>query len=538
MKNPKHWLATYPVHVPNEVEIPPISVPEMLHKTVELFGEHEAVSFYGNSYTYNEIARLVGEFASSLQQAGVQKGDRVAIMLPNCPQYLVSFYGALTAGAIVTQVNPMLVERELEYLLNDCEAETIVLLHALYPRLKAIQIKTSIKNIITVSLQSPVTNQLEDDTFESFLTRQNGQVHPIECEPEHDIAVLQYTGGTTGRAKGAMLTHRNIVANAVQTYQFFKEEIEKGQEKCLTVLPLFHVFGMSACMNLSIYCGYSMIMLPRFDLEEVLETIKREQPSLFPGVPTMYMAITSHPRAEEYGIESIRLCNSGSAPMPLELLREFEWKTGAKILEGYGLSEASPSTHCNPAFAERKPGTVGIGLPETEYKIVDVATGTQEVPPGRLGELIIRGPQVMKGYWNMIEETAATLRDGWLFTGDIARMDKEGYVSIVDRKKDLIIASGYNVYPREIEEVLYEHPSVQEAVVIGIQDDYRGETVKAFIVQRPGNTADPDEIKGFCRQHLAAFKVPEIVEFREELPKTNVGKILRRVLREESIKKQ
>ncbi|KKI93886.1 AMP-dependent synthetase [Bacillus sp. SA1-12] len=538
MKDPKHWMAKYPDYVQNEVEIPPISVPEMLQKTVDIFGEHEAVSFYGNTFTYNEIARLVVGFASSLQQAGVQKGDRVAIMLPNCPQYVVSYYGALTAGAIVTQLNPMLVERELEYVLNDCEAETIVLLNALYPRIKAIQIKTSIKNIITVSLQSTVKSQQEDDTFDSFLAKQNGLVLPIECEPEHDIAVLQYTGGTTGRAKGAMLTHRNIVANAVQTYKFFKDEIVKGHEKCLTVLPLFHVFGMSACMNLSIYCGNSMIMLPRFDLEEVLETIKREQPTLFPGVPTMYMAITSHPRAEEYGIDSIRICNSGSAPMPVELLREFESKTGAQILEGYGLSEASPSTHCNPAFAERKAGTVGIGLPGTEYKIVDVATGTLEVPTGRLGELIIRGPQVMKGYWNMIEETAVTLRDGWLFTGDIARMDKEGYVSIVDRKKDLIIASGYNVYPREIEEVLYEHPSVQEAVVIGIADDFRGETVKAFIVQRPGNTADPEEIISFCRQHLAAFKIPRIVEFREELPKTNVGKILRRILRDESAKKQ
>jgi long-chain acyl-CoA synthetase len=348
-----------------------------------------------------------------------------------------------------------------------------------------------LKNIITVSLQLTDKKQVEDYTFESFLAKQNGQVLPVECEPEHDIAVLQYTGGTTGRSKGVMLTHQNVVANAVQSYEFFKDEIVPGQEKCLTVIPLFHVFGMSSCMNLSVLCGNSMIMLPRFDLEEVLQTIKREQPSVFPGVPTMYGAITNHPRAEEYGIDSIRICNSASAPMPVELLNEFERKTGAKILEGYGLSEASPTTHCNPAFAERKPGTVGIGMPSTAYKIVDVATGTQEVPTGKLGELIIKGPQVMKGYWNMPEETAVTLRDGWLFTGDIARMDEEGYVSIVDRKKDLIIASGYNIYPRDIEEVLYEHPSVQEAVVIGVPDAYRGETLKAQqLVRKSLNTVD------------------------------------------------
>ncbi|MGM0873380.1 MAG: long-chain-fatty-acid--CoA ligase [Bacillota bacterium] len=538
MEDVKQWLSKYPGHVPNEVVIPSISVPEMLQQTVEIFRDYEAVSFYGKTFTYNEVAKMVFAFASSLQQSGVQKGDRVAIMLPNCPQYIVAYYGALTAGAIVTQINPMLVERELIHIVNDSGSETVVVLDGLYPRVKAIQLKTDLKNIITVSLQPIEKNQAEDFTFESFLARQNGQVLPIKCEPEHDIAVLQYTGGTTGRSKGVMLTHKNVVANAVQSYEFFKDEIELGQEKCLTVIPLFHVFGMSSCMNLTILCGNSMIMLPRFDLEEVLQTIKREQPSIFPGVPTMYVAITNHPKGEEYGIDSIRICNSGSAPMPVEFLNEFERKTGAKILEGYGLSEASPATHCNPTFADRKPGTVGFGMPSTAYKIVDVATGTQEVPAGKLGELIIKGPQVMKGYWNMPEETAVTLRDGWLYTGDIARMDEDGYLSIVDRKKDLIIASGYKIYPRAIEEVLYEHPSVQEAVVIGVPDEYRGETVKAFIVLKSGKTATSEEISNYCRQHLASFKVPKSIDFREELPKTNVGKILRRALREETVKNQ
>ncbi|MGZ4160931.1 MAG: long-chain-fatty-acid--CoA ligase, partial [Neobacillus sp.] len=348
---------------------------------------------------------------------------------------------------------------------------------------------------------------------------------------------LQYTGGTTGRSKGAMLTHRNLLANVIQSYEFFKHEFEIGKEKVLTVIPLFHVFGMTSCMNLSIYTAAESIMLPRFDLEEVLNTIKNEQPTTFPGVPTMYVAITNHPQAEEYGINCIQTCNSGSAPMPIELLRTFERKTGSKILEGYGLSEASPTTHCNPPFAERKPGSVGIGMPSTEYKIVDLATGTQEVPAGELGEVIIKGPQVMKGYWNMPDETAHTLRDGWLYTGDIAKVDEDGYLYIVDRKKDLIIASGFNIYPRDIEEVLYEHPAVQEAVVIGVPDPYRGEDVKAIIVLKAGMEATEQEIIYYCRENLSAYKVPRSAEFRDQLPKTSVGKILRRALRDEEINK-
>ncbi|WP_273131337.1 long-chain-fatty-acid--CoA ligase [Bacillus weihaiensis] len=537
MEDRKKWYANYPNDLANEIDIPFISVPEMLQQTVQSFKDHDAISFYGRTFTYEQLAEMVFAFTSSLQSVGVQKGDRVAIMLPNCPQYVVTYYGALSVGAIVTQINPMLVERELEHILNDSGSETIVVLDALYPRIKAIQLKTSLKHIITVSLQPSESPQTEDYTFERFLAKNTGTVIPIQINPEHDIALLQYTGGTTGRSKGAMLTHRNIVANAVQSREIFKGEITSGQEKCLTVIPLFHVFGMSSCMNLSILSGNSMIMLPRFELEEVLQTIKTEQPTIFPGVPTMYVAITNHPNAEDYSIDSIRICNSGSAPMPVELLNEFERKTGAKILEGYGLSEASPVTHCNPPFAERKPGTVGLGLPNTAYKIVDVATGTTEVPTGELGELLVSGPQVMKGYWNMPEETAVTLRDGWLFTGDIAKVDQDGYLSIVDRKKDLIIASGYNIYPRDIEEVLYEHPSVQEAVVIGVPDEYRGETVKAYVVVKSGKSVTSEELLDYCRKHLAAFKVPTLLEFKEELPKTNVGKILRRALRDEAIKK-
>ncbi|WP_423246256.1 long-chain-fatty-acid--CoA ligase [Metabacillus hrfriensis] len=531
------WLATYPGHVHHDFDIPYISIPQMFEETVHKYGEKEAISFYGKSISYHQAAGMIIAFASALQKKGIRKGDRVAIMLPNCPQYVVAYYGALKAGAIITQVNPMLVERELDYILNDSGAETIVVFDALYPRVKAVKRSTNLKQVITVSLHEEIMPDADDHTFQQFLGMGTGEVLPVQIEPEHDIAVLQYTGGTTGRSKGAMLTHRNLMANIYQSYEFFKNEVQSGAERCLTVIPLFHVFGMTSCMNLTVLRGNSMIMLPRFDLEEVMQTIKREQPTIFPGVPTMYVAITNHPRAEEYGISSIRICNSGSAPMPVELLNEFERKTGAKILEGYGLSEAAPTTHCNPPFGERKPGSVGIGVPGTAYKIVDVATGKEEVPAGTLGEVIIKGPQVMKGYWNMPEETANTIRDGWLYTGDIAKVDKEGYLYIADRKKDMIIASGYNVYPRDIEEVLYEHEAIQEAVVIGVPDPYRGETVKAFAVLKSGKSATEDEIISFCRSQLASYKVPAIIEFRDQLPKTSVGKILRRALREEVVKR-
>ncbi|MGG1655801.1 long-chain-fatty-acid--CoA ligase [Geobacillus thermopakistaniensis] len=536
----KRALSLYPEHISFYMDIPDKTVCDVLHERAAEFGSQPALTFYDKTITYAELEAAVNRFTSSLQALGVQKGDRVAIMLPNCPQYVIAYYGILQAGAIVTQVNPMLVERELAYLLKDSGAETIVIYEPLYPRLATVRGETAVKQAITVSFGAPPSVSLAegDVTFDEFLAAGSGAVRPVSIESTHDVAVLQYTGGTTGRSKGAMLTHRNIFANVLQCAEFFKGTFEFGKERYLTVIPLFHVFAMTSGMNLAIYQGAENILLPRFELKEVLETIRDKQPTVFPGVPTMYVAITNTPGVEQYGISSIKTCNSGSAPMPLELMRDFEAKTGAVILEGYGLSEASPVTHCNPPFAARKPGTVGIGMPLTEYKVVDVATGTQELPPGEVGELIIRGPQVMKGYWNMPEETAAALRDGWLYTGDLASIDEEGYVTIVDRKKDLIIAGGYNIYPREIEEVLYEHPAVKEAAAVGVPDPYRGETVKAIIVLKDGMQASEEEILAHCRKNLAAYKVPRIVEFRAELPKTNVGKILRRALREEASRSQ
>lgn len=537
MMENKPWLGLYPETISRSISIPNKSVGQILKETASAYPNHNALSFFGYKISYRQLYSFVLACTSALQHNHVQKGDRVAIMLPNCPQYVIAYYGILTAGAIVTQVNPMSVERELTHILNDSGAETIFVLDTLLPRVKAIKSLTKLKKIIVISLQPTHMDFSPDRDFEAFLSEGNVDILPVSIDPVHDIAVLQYTGGTTGRSKGAMLTHQNLLANVIQSYEFFKHDIKIGKERYLTVIPLFHVFGMTSCMNLAIYTAAESIMLPRFELEEVLNTIKNEQPTIFPGVPTMYVAITNHPHAEDYGIDSIEVCNSGSAPMPVELLREFERKTGSKILEGYGLSEAAPTTHCNPMFAERKPGSVGIGVPSTDYKIVDLATGTHEVPVGELGEVIIKGPQVMKGYWNMPEETSHTLRDGWLYTGDIGKIDQDGYLYIVDRKKDLIISSGYNIYPREIEEVLYEHPAVQEAVVIGIPDPYRGEDVKAILVLKAEKECSAEEIIQYCKQNMAAYKVPKNIEFRDQLPKTSVGKILRRALREEAINK-
>lgn len=535
----KVWLSHYPEYIAKELSIPRKSIPEMFNETVENYPNHSCLSFYGKNKTYKEVQSAVNSFASALQKNGIQKGDRVAIMLPNCPQYVISYYGILTVGGIVTQVNPMSVERELKELLNDSETETIVVLNSLYATIKSLVEETNLRKIIVVNLNGSEENYDEGISFEKFLQSGDQELKPVTFDSHEDVAILQYTGGTTGRSKGVMLTHRNLYANIMQQAEFFKGAFAPGRERVLSIIPFFHVYGMTVCINLSVFMANEMIILPRFEIEEVLNTIKNEQPTLFPGVPTMYVALINHPESEKYGIDAIKLCNSGSAPMPVELMKQFEKKTGATILEGYGLSEASPTTHSNPAFAARKPGTVGIPYPSTDSKIVDIARGLHEVPVGEIGELIIKGPQVMKGYWNLPEETANTIRDGWLYTGDIASVDEEGYVSILDRKKDMIIASGFNVYPREIEEVIYEHPYVKEAVVIGVPDTYRGETVKAVIVLKEDKDLTVEEMKEYCKNNLATYKVPRMIEFRKELPKTNVGKILRRAIREiESTLKQ
>lgn len=519
------------------MEMLDLTLPELLERANERYPDRSAVYFMGQEMNYAALFAQATRFAAALSEAGIKQGDRVAIMLPNCPQYIIAYYGILTLGAIVVQVNPMSVEREVEHLLSDSGAKAIIVYGPLLPRVNGAPYSEKLALKLVVEL-SPESKTYEDGaiSFETLISEADLSLLPQVEFTSEDIAVLQYTGGTTGLSKGAMLTHRNLAANAQQSYYLFGSQSDE-QERILTVLPLFHVYAMTVAMNASVFGGWQMILLPRFQPEEVLQTIKATKPTVFPGAPTMYIALNAYPGAEQYGISSIRLCVSGSAPLPVEVMRSFENKTQGVIIEGYGLSEASPVTHFNP-IEKRKPGSIGTAISFTESKIVHLGDPTKELGPNEIGELLVRGPQVMKGYWNMPEETAATLVDGWLHTGDIARMDEEGYFYIIDRKKDMILAGGYNIYPRDVEEVLYQHPAVQEAVVIGVPDAYRGETVKAFIVKKQNAEVTEDELNSFCREHLSAYKAPRIYEFRDALPKTAAGKILRRTLREEEMIKE
>jgi long-chain acyl-CoA synthetase len=456
-------------------------------------------------------------------------------MLPNCPQYVIAYYGTLRAGAVVAQINPLYTPRELEHLLQDSGAETIVVADVLYPVVQAIK-NVPLKHVLVATLKGDVPLGAEAQRFEPLLAQTTAAPPDVSIDPREDVAALQYTGGTTGVSKAVMLTHFNLLANVQQARAWNPIGGPPGSERILTVIPLFHAYGMTICMNYGLYSGYELILLPRFDLKEVMETIKATQPTIFPGVPTMYVAVNNFPNADDYGVSSIKYCNSGAAPLPLEVIQGFEQRFGGRIREGYGLSETSPFSHGQPFLIPPRPGTVGFPCADTDCEIVDVETGTTVLPAGEIGEIRIRGPQVMKGYWNRPDETDIALRDGWLYTGDLGTMSDDGYFAIVDRKKDMIIASGYNVYPRDVEEVLYEHPAVLECCVAGIADQYRGETIKAYIVVRPGAHVTNEELDAFCRERLAAFKVPRIYAYRESLPKSAVGKVLRRQLLAEEAK--
>jgi long-chain acyl-CoA synthetase len=474
----------------------------------------------------------------------VRKGDRVAIMLPNCPQALIAYHGALMAGAIVVQVNPLYMPRELKHQISDSGSRVMIALDLTYPKVSQLEIPhviyTSLSEYMPAPLRwiAPLKLKPPKIAYKPGVMRWADLLshppleQPVRVNPAEDLALLQYTGATTGLAKGCMLTHRNLVANVRQT-EAWLYRAKRGQELvAMAVLPFFHVYGMTTVMNFTVHMGGTMVLQPKFDAKESLKLIQKYRPSIFPGAPTMYVALNHTPDVKRYRLDSIDACISGAAPLPVEVQQTFEELTGGRLVEGYGLTEASPVTHANPIWERRKAGSIGLPWPDTECKIVNPETG-EEVPPGEVGELLIRGPQVMKGYWNQPEATAEALAGGWLHTGDMARMDEEGYFYIVDRKKDMIIAGGFNIYPREVEEVLYLHRGIKEAAVVGVPDGYRGETVKAFIVPKDGHTLDVGEIMAFCRQHLAAYKIPRLIEFREELPKSLVGKVLRRVLLEE-----
>lgn len=545
----KPWLHQYPPQIPKTLSYPDVPLTALLTDAVKQYPDREAIHFLGKKISYRTLLEETYRFAEALSEVGVKADERIAIMLPNIPQAVISYYASLFLGAVVVQVNPMYTERELLHLLTDSGATTIICLDIQFDRIEKVQLKTDIQRIIVTSVAEylPLRKKLLYPLTQKSLPKIPQQDHVyrfqnllhlipfatlIETSKQpDDLALLQYTGGTTGLAKGTMLTHRNLVVNAHQASTWMYKTRE-GQEKILGVLPFFHVYGMTAIMNLAIKLAATMILLPKFDRDQILKTIAKEKPTIFPGAPTMYVSLINHPKIHKYQLKSIDACISGSAPLPVEVQDKFEQLTGGRLVEGYGLTETSPVTHTNLIWDRRKSSTIGLPWPDTECRIVSMETG-EELAPGLIGELQIRGPQVMKGYWNRPEETARVIKDGWLTTGDMAKMDDDGYFYIVDRRKDLIIAGGFNIYPREIEEVLYEHPAVDEVVVVGVPDAYRGETPKAYVVVKKGMSVTSSELDKHCRENLAGFKVPRLYEFREELPKSAIGKILRRVLQEE-----
>jgi long-chain acyl-CoA synthetase len=540
---------------------PTTTLPQLLEQTAAKSPGAPALIYFGTTISYEQLQDHVNRLAAGLQALGVRKGDRVALMMPNCPQFVISYFGALRAGAIVTATSSMYTAREASHQWNDAGVKVVIADRRLLPVVRtALPHLATAPQIMLIGMRqyyphlfrqlsasldsSPGTRRPKASesasrgpaqTTDSAIHRWDkllsiSRTPRLDDLTPSDIACLQYTGGTTGTSKGAMLTHANLAINARQATDWLLAG-QSGTEVMVAALPLFHIYAMTCVMISSVLIGGSMVILPRFELRAALNVIRKYHPTLFHGVPTMYVAFNNAPHVERYGFNSLRICMSGGAPLPVEVRERFEVLTGGKLVEGYGLTETSPVTHINPPTGSPKVGSIGLPIQDTEARIMDLETGLREVAVGEIGEIVIRGPQVMKGYWNKPEETARVLHDSWLYTGDIARKDADGYYYIVDRKKDLIIAGGYNVYPREVEEVLWEFPTILEAAVIGVPDSYRGETVKAFVVLQPGASATADEIIAFCRARLAAYKVPRQVVFRDSLPKSGVGKYLRRELR-------
>ena len=558
------WTHHYEQGVPEELTIPDHPLTWLLDRTVSRYPNHTAFIYYGTKISYAQFNSLANRFASGLQRLGVKKGDRIAIALPNIPQYPVAFYGALRAGAVIVPTNPLYAEREMQHQLADSGARVIIMLDMFFPIVRAVRANTALEHIIITSpadFLPPILRTLyplaqrrakhpEPRLTEKEL-HEDAMLHPMQVLLQShtkggievfnlpvratgdDLAVLQYTGGTTGLSKGAMLTHRNLLANAMQA-RSWNPKARDAQEIALCVAPFFHSYGLTAGMNLSILSAATMVLLPQFKAKEVVKAIQRYRPTQLPGIPTMYLSIMREVGKHTDRLRSIKYCISGASALPAKVREDWEAMTNGKLVEGYGLSEAAPVTHCNPLNGDIREGSVGLPLPNIDAAILDPQTG-QPVPVGEVGEIVVKGPNIMRGYWKREDETKAIFLNGWMRTGDIGKMDQDGYFYVVDRAKDLIIASGFNVYPREVEEVLFRHPAIQEVAVVGVPDEYRGETVAAVVVLKSG--FEPSEetrqnILAFCKKELTAYKVPKKLEFRESLPKSLVGKVLRRELKE------
>lgn len=550
MDEVKKWHMHYPKEIPTHMTYDKKPLHQFLEESEKRYTDQTALYFMGKSLSFSDVLDEAKKLANYLQSLGLEKQDRVAIMLPNCPQAVISYYGTLMAGGIVVQTNPLYTEREVTYQLNDSGSTFIICLDILFPRVTNVKENTDLEHVIVTGIKDylpfpknmiypfiqkrqynmvvKVQETEQTHLWKTIMKTSANNYTNVEVDPCQDIALLQYTGGTTGLPKGAMLTHYNLVSN-VQMCQAWLYKTEEGKEVILGVLPFFHVYGMTTVMNLSIMLGGKMVLLPKFESDQVLKTIQKQNITLFPGAPTIYISILNHPSLNNYDLSSVEACISGSAPLPLEIQEQFEKITGGRLVEGYGLTETSPVTHANFLWTKRVNGSIGVPWPDTDAKIVKPGT-LEELEHGKVGEVAVNGPQVMQGYWNNESETEKVIKDGWLLTGDLGYMDEDGYFYIVDRKSDMIIAGGFNVYPREVEEVLYEHEGIQEASVVGVQDDYRGETVMAFIVKKQGYDLTEDDLNTYCRKNMAAYKIPRIYAFRDELPKTAVGKVLKREL--------
>ena len=542
----KSWFSSWPQDVPKNLEYPKVPLHTILGKTAKEHPEKAAIAYFEREISYAELNSFSDQFAAALAALGVKKGDRVAIFLPNVPQFVIVYYGVLKAGAVVTAISPLHKEREVAHQLNDSEAETIVALDSLYPIVEKVWRETKLKNAVVTSLAEyaskttavPSTVELKPNVYslQEMFKEKEAKPPKVNINPKEDLAALQYTGGTTGTAKGAMLTHSNLVSNAVAFAAWIKGSAE---ETFLVALPLFHIYGMTTSMNVPVCLAAKMVLLPRFNPQTALESIQRHRVTVFCGAPTMYSVLLANPELGKFDLTSIRVCISGASPLPPQVQKKFMQITGGFLAEGYGLTEASPVTHCNPVDKTMRTvrvGSIGLPLPDTDARIVDVETGEKTLKASETGELAVKGPQVMRGYWKRPEETALVLRDGWLLTGDIARMDPDGYFYITDRKKDLIKYKDYSVYPREVEDVIYEHPAVKLCAVVGKPDPLVGEMPKAFIVLKDGAYATEEEIMTFVKEKVAPYKAVREVEFRKELPISSAGKVLRRVLQEETRK--
>ncbi|HPG39808.1 MAG TPA: long-chain fatty acid--CoA ligase [bacterium] len=543
------WLKNYEASVPKTLDIPDMNLFSLLTESVQKQPEKLALVYFGHKITYRHLNSLVTRFASGLKSLNVNKGDRVIIALPNIPQFIIAYWAVLQLGAINVLINPLLAERELEFQMRNCGAKVAILFDRIVPRIKKIIYELDLAHIIiagiesympfflNVALQIKKKFEMERDKtpfFVDTLLFRELLNKGILDQPQQDVkptdpAVMIYTGGVTGSPKAVVLSHKNLIANTIQA-RVWITQFQDGEEVIMTVLPLIHSYGMTVCHHLSIYSQSTMILHPRFRVDKILSDLQRYKITIFPGVPTMYTALVNAARQTKINLSSIRVCISGGAPLPQPLKNEFEEITGGRLVEGYGLSEASPITHCNPIFGVNKKGSIGLPWPGTEARIVDLKTG-EPLDVGETGEIEVRGPQVMLGYWQMPHETEQVLsREGWLKTGDIARVDKDGYFFIADRKKEIIFFGGENIYPGEVEKVLIEHPSVSEAAVIGIPDKYYGQCVKAFLVLKENHQATPEEIITFCRGKLAKYKTPRFIEFVDFLPKNFLGKVIKRNL--------